>query len=709
MIKNILITLYFFTLWSCNDIYTEDTILSAPRTKFFQVSRDESGKWIAGNTESYYASNINDSTPVFTIGNGALSAAVAPNGTLTACTFGDTYCHPSQNAGGWVKWKRTVVGPVKFKIEIEGNTLDPSVDWPCQTAFLGNAIPITEYNSANFKVSVIACPPISTDGQQRPRGMICEICVQNTSVVTQHGAITLHIPGQLLLKGTITRQGFNLKPGNKICFPVLLANPDDRATLASLMQKDVAFWLKETFAYWQRVTGHFTMPGDPFTAELFTRMTVASLQTGALNSKGEPAGVLFGTYPFNELDNFKDSYYAILPATQRDPIMLQPFIAWFAKYATRPLEPKYPGGITNSLGNTLNSVLLAGLYYQTTGDSNFFKDRPKLIKSLNIILQQVIASRKVPGPWLFPSFFISDGKSLGDYHTGSNVCAWRAFESFARILEEVFDDKTTASRYHEIAAHIKTDLDQNNIMDGPFGPQFIEGRDADGSVPAMIHDGEESDATLMPFYDYCTFNFPPYKNFNRFAKSTHNASFNPETQGIVWEYYGPRAKVQPAGGFMADATFPGYITCLAGCTDTESLKGSNGCLNEIRRLTDVNGMWWWWPYKRGATRGNVQRYPFECGWAEGEFGVFYPCNFLGLSYDAPTYTFLFSPPSTTGDFNWSDFPMGFDTFSLHYQNGVVDFKNSSSHPVIFIADTITPVKVSAGGTTKVIIKKLRQK
>ena len=41
--------LFLFTLWSCNDIYTEDTILNIPRTKFFQVSRDEAGKWIAGN------------------------------------------------------------------------------------------------------------------------------------------------------------------------------------------------------------------------------------------------------------------------------------------------------------------------------------------------------------------------------------------------------------------------------------------------------------------------------------------------------------------------------------------------------------------------------------------------------------------------------------------------------------------------------------
>jgi hypothetical protein len=460
-------------------------------------------------------------------------------------------------------------------------------------------------------------------------------------------------------------------------------------------------WLRETLSYWRRVTGDFSMATDPFTAELFVRATVLSLQSAAFDDKGNVAGVLYGTYPFKGGDNFRDFYYAILAASQRDPALLRLFIPWFARYATRPADSKFPGGISHSLGNTLNAVMLAGLYYDSSADVEFFRSHPKLVQTLTGLLEQVIASRKPDGPWLFASRYVSDGKSLGDYHSGSNVCAWRSFKAWARILEQTGGDSAAARRYRRIADRIKADLDQHNIIDGPFGRQYIEGTDADGTVPVMIHDGEESDTTLMPFYGYCERDDPVYQNYMRFAASTHNVAFNVETRGIEWENYGPTAKVKPQGWLVARATFPGYLTALAGCSSPESLRGRDGYLTELRRLTDVNGIWWWWPYGVEAKYGqNVRREPCASGWAEGEFSVLFAANFLGLVYDAPRREFHFSPLTAVGDFAWYDFPIGSDHFSVSCRGGTVTFENSTAHPVTFRMRSSPAVEVAAGKTLK---------
>jgi hypothetical protein len=671
-------------------------LLQQPQTKYFRVSRVAPGKWTAGHSESYYAAQISYQFPVFTVANGSVVAAVTPVGVLKeVCVFGETERKlpsfkgfPSKLPGGWVTWERKIAGPLDFKIESSGTTNQPSANWPCQTAYLLNALPVTTYDSEALRVSTVTCPPISRDGEQRPRALLWGICVQNISPTAQTGAVLLSAAANLMVENAAGKSvaggriEFALKPGETFWLSLAVAPTGNGAALREIRQRPAVEWLRDTCAYWQKVTGQFSMPNDPFTAELFQRLTILSLESAALDQKGGVAGTLYGTYPLDGLDNFRDSYYAILPAAQRDPALMRRIIPWFAEYSVRPVSDRYPRGVSHSLGNSLNGVVLAGRYYDATGDREYFSGNPELMKRLGAILEKVLVSRKADGPWLFPSSYISDGYSVGDYHTGSNVCAWYAFHSFARILKEAGGDATTAARYQDVANRIKADLDKHNIIAGPFGPQYIEGRDADGSVPAMIHDGEESDTALMPFYGYLAADAAAYQNYMRCAASPHNGSYQPETRGIVWENYGPGARVKPVGGHAADATFPGYVTALAGCTDAESLRGKDGYLTELRRLTDVNGSWWWWPYKKGWKRSHVQRAPFECGWAEGTFGAVFPANFLGLDYDAPTHTLRFNPLTATGAFMWKNFPIGNDRFTVVCElPSRVVVENHNSHGV----------------------------
>ncbi|MNP29205.1 hypothetical protein D3C76_1222190 [compost metagenome] len=170
---------------------------------------------------------------------------------------------------------------------------------------------------------------------------------------------------------------------------------------------------------------------------------------------------------------------------------------------------------------------MAGLYYRSTGDKRFFLERLDIDLNIRKLLEEMLRTRKPDGPWLFPSDWLSDAYSLGDYHTGSNVVAWAAFYHYARIVREVFGDTETAERYWTIAASIKEDLQRHNTVEGPFGLQYTEGTSAggdalkddaskykgtyddfgmqfisrltkDGAINLFHHDGEESDTILMP-------------------------------------------------------------------------------------------------------------------------------------------------------------------------------------------------------------------
>jgi len=110
----------------------------------------------------------------------------------------------------------------------------------------------------------------------------------------------------------------------------------------------------------------------------------------------------------------------------------------------------------------------------------------------------------------------------------------------------------------------------------------------------------------------------------------------------------------------------------------------------------VNGSFWWWPYgtSRNTKRGQgLRRSPFECGWAEGEFAVLFQSNFLGIHYDAPRRTLTFKPLPAIGDFEWTDFPIGFDHFTVSYKQGVVRVTNLTNHPVTVILENAAPVTV----------------
>jgi hypothetical protein len=349
-----------------------------------------------------------------------------------------------------------------------------------------------------------------------------------------------------------------------------------------------------------------------------------------------------------------------------DPKLAAPIIEWFHENGVRHHGAIIEGGINHSISLTVSSLMLAGIYYDQTGDAKFFLDRTGLRSDWEKRLEALEASRKFPGIELYPTRHISDGPVEGDFHTGSNIAVWYAIKSFSRLLAEVYKDPVAAKLYAERADQMKADILKKTVINGKFGPQFVEGVNHDGSVPSMTSDGEESEISLIPFYGFLSSDDPLYRASMRFAMSPENKQYTPATHSINW-------------GSTVPSTAPGYNKglCIGG-----ELRGEHGPLTEIRRVTDADGSVWWWPVnfrkegadvaagkaeeKEHADGGTIQpkRGPGKAGWFSGVYSTLFRSRFAGVDFDAPTRTLTWKPLPSLGDFEWQDLRFGNERFGL---------------------------------------------
>lgn len=642
--------------------------LSQPLGKYFWISR-EGTQIKCGNEDSFYRKNVFDENLTFDISNNKVLANVSMDGSIKYISVYRGSYEADSIPGVWYFKDFTKTGPYHLSIKVKGKEWNLNeVDWPLKTGLLDNIFPITELAGEGLQIKLITYTPVSEDGKMKPRTVIYGILLKNISNKQIQGTVSLK--GSRSIDPTWTgllddldydgEAEFRLEPDSKKWLPFVISLISKKERFREEVEKKTSLeWLNSTWSYFRGLTGRLEFPQDSFIQEFFERTIHQCIESIGMAENGEIAGSNWGTYPTTEAIWMKDMYYSFLPFCMFEPEFFKKGILWFLDKNVRCESNRFKGGATHSLSNTLTPVIMCGLYYFTTGDREFFIKNPKLKFRIREILTEVINSRK-GDTWLFPSDWISDGLSLGDYHTGSNLVAWYCFQSCAQIMREIYNDHFTADQYVDMSQTIKENLEKHNVIDGPFGPQYIEGVDADGSIPQMVHDGEESDTTLMPVYGYIDYDDPKYKNYTKFALTKHNLFYSSESKGIKWFDFD--------GKVTTDATFPGYITGFASITNEEEMNGKYGYMTRIRQLTDMDGSIWWWPYPQDSEYGRVQRVPTgKSGWASGVFATLFTSEFLGIKYDAPQKKLQFRPFSPSSDFTWEYLRVGEARFDVNYQ------------------------------------------
>ena len=668
-----------------NEFSSIKAALNGATSELFWVEYAD-GKATCGHADSFYAEKIPDKYLMFDVCNNKVLANLELNGTVKHFA---TYrgCYPSDPMAPGIWWYKdfTQSGPFSFALEIAGQRYDlAEVDWPLRMSLLDNVVPLVRLAGQGVEVKLIAFAPISADGSERPRGLIYGLQLTNTSgealegkvippssVVGQYNAHECYIAAaddvELDADGMLA---FELDPGETVWAPVVIASVPGRGVLEQINRSSCLEWLNETLRYFRAMFGDLEMPDDPFPAAFFQRAMLLCFGSLAMDEQGQAVGANWSSFPATKQIWMKDLYHALAPLAVHEPKLLTQYILWFLNRSIRHEGDKvyegHPltGGVSFSLTNTLAPVALSGLYYSATGDKTFFKAHPEVLAKCIELLDAVLATREGE-PYLYPSEWLSDGLSRGDYNTGSNVVAWYAFDSTADIIEDVLGDADLAGRYRTIAAKTAEDIDRWCITDGPMGPQYTEGAFADGTHE-IDHDGEETDTTLMPFYGYCAYDNAAHQNHARVAMTARNCWYRANTRGIkdsTWI-----SEPTPA----IDATYPGYMTGLAGAQNAEEMSGPDGAMTIIRQRTDVEGSIWWWPFREDKINRAYEIHGGivgKSGWASGVYACHFVSQILGLSYDAPRRTLRWRPFSPTSDFTWKHCRLGSGRFSVEYSRG----------------------------------------
>lgn len=432
------------------------------------------------------------------------------------------------------------------------------------------------------------------------------------------------------------------------------------------------FW--EAWEVASKRYGVMRIPERPVVAEMFGRYGELARQSLLRSANGQVCGGFLGSDVDTRKINWnKDSYYSALAMSWFAPELCRDAIPFFMKWNVpeRPVGrgiARFPnaGAVTQSLSNAVAPLALAGAYYKATGDAEWFRANHWFLRDGKLLLERVLASKRGK-PMLFPSMFISDGDARGDYHTGSNVVAWYAFRSMARLAGEVYGETELAKEWMGVAEEIRRDLDKYCVGEDASGVRFFEGVMADGTFLSG-HDGEESDVSLMPFYGFCGREDARLVRHSRLAFSGANQYYSKELDAVWWHN----------NGDFRSATAPAFVTALVGAaTQSEVLRQ----LQRMERLTDLDGSIWWWPYPYGAKdptkplRGNSAR---KCGWAASTYLIRFVHDVLGMDVDVPARRLVLAGGVPWDTFSWEGCRLGSAMFDVSWDSGAYRIRNRNA-------------------------------
>jgi hypothetical protein len=436
-------------------------LLCAPGSNHFGCRRGVNGLQFF-DRDSLMSKDTDFTHLTFDIGNNRALANMDTHGTIKNLTvFRSTYrTNESEKRGWpgvWLHKDYSCFGSYAYSLELDGETVNlADCDWHSRSGFIDNIFPVTELVGKTLKATLLCFAPISTDGSERLPGIVYTLILENTSGASSTGAIVLpdlftDLTRLDAERNWITYRGddfelelleyakdacsvpFSLQPGQVATVSAAIYQPGEPFR-EHVNAKGVVAWLTETWQYFRGMLGRMQTHDDPYYGEFWERNVLQCLQCVGMDADGFIAGSNWGTNPTHNAVWIKDMYYSCLPFAAAEPEFFKKNILWFAKYGVRHPGHHVRGGVCHSLSISLASLIMSGLYYTSTGDRSFFDDNPHLRGFFESVVKDALEARKDMAIFLFSSDYLSDGIIYGDWHTGVNICVWKALESLALLM-----------------------------------------------------------------------------------------------------------------------------------------------------------------------------------------------------------------------------------------------------------------------------------
>ena len=450
---------------------------------------------------------------------------------------------------------------------------------------------------------------------------------------------------------------FELEPGESRDFCTVVAcAPTMReidAALGTLYRHTAFEWIQISLAFWRKRLGNLEieMRGFPewgeryrdmhlrFILDNFNCISLGASGEMLVNWQGAPSHGLARMWGIDVEPTAISVMYAV-PEIGPSAI----------RYMLDHNVPQYSVYPDHSTPIFVAPFILAGKYLELTGDRAFFSE-PGIMEKFRAHLRGLLRC-KHPDCALFSSRYASDLITFNRYDYMTNVKVWLALKSYAAIQRAVGEDPSPAEALMD---GVRRDLARLLEADGPFGRQIKGGSNLGECEGERFYNrddepyycGEDSFTCMAPVYGLYGFDYAPWRNLHKCARSLFLPNYDPEYQSLRELHYG----MNPSG--------TGYTLRLGGSVAREEMARSLSIL--FQRL-DATGSLFWWP--RGE---NKRRVLTRCSQGQGSWVQQSVEQWMGLRLDALAGELRVCPQGLASALSLRGIRMGNHVFDVEWR------------------------------------------
>jgi hypothetical protein len=596
---------------------------------------------------------------------------------------------------------------LKYEIQFEGDASAIELlsrERPNESFYAAHFLPMTKTSIGRLEATILSFAPVAHDPAKAalspsplpgPAGAFYLLRLKNGGETTVKANVLLTVgknldgrPAQhaterntLILSSPKGSAGIHLsngnwgvdERGNNVCTRAIELKPGHEAVIETrialgeryadvmpviheLFLHSCEEWLNRTALFWEERIGRLSVGASgaddeaAVSRDIYYRGIIDNfncLQTDAEGNllahyQGAPkAGTIWGI----------DYEPTIVSALHISPELARQGIL-FTMERNRAPRTKY--GAEHSTAILVSPLIIARKWLEATGEVEFFLNHPEVMTSLAGIISD-LATLKSSNHQLYAARYSSDGPVGRRYDHGTNLKVWFALDSYAYLLEAI-GRNGDAKEYRDMAKALAGDIDRTMVRDGPFGPQVSGGTnlgepEAGFYLPeeVLYYDGEDTGSHLGPVYGVYDFDYKPWVNYHRYARSMFCPSYEPEFGTLRWF---------PSWSMpVLDGT--GFFSRLGGSVTIAEMREA---LRDLHAMCDETGSLFWWPmglnFKQGLSR---------CSQGQGSWAWQYLEQWIGVRIDALSRTITVAPRGLLNQVNWQGLRLGNHTFDLKWE------------------------------------------
>lgn len=450
---------------------------------------------------------------------------------------------------------------------------------------------------------------------------------------------------------------FEIKAGESRVFTTILAvtpgRQDIHRNLGIIYQHNALEWVNVTSGFWQSRLGQMDsgIRENPDMGKKYSDMHIRFImdnfnclsfgEEGELltNWQGAPSHSLSRLWGIDIEPDVVSVMYAVPEVGPRA-----------VEYLLKHNRPRFSLYSDHSIFFYAAALLIAGKYLELTGDVDYFCRNRYVMQGLEEIYQGML-KHKHRDKALFSSHYASDLIVFKKYDYGANVQCYYALKSWCAIRRAAGKPDQDGE---EILKQMPADMAACMEAQGPFGRQITGGANLDEDtekfyIPDELYyyGGEDTATVLAPLYGLYGFDYEPYVNLHRFARSLFITNYDPEFQTLRELHF----------GMNPSAT--GCTLRLGGSfTRKEMLK----TLRILYDRLDETGSLFWWPRAYNKKRCLTRCSQGQGAWVQQSVEQWY-----GLRMDGVNHVLRIQPQGLLSFYNLRNVRLGVFCFDIRYE------------------------------------------